>query len=101
MGCILAQGEHGQHPRKQYNGKMDEHRDSPRPPTDYRAFRRRTDRNVALAVVLSLVGGGGTAIALVYGGGAAILGLACLLAGAGLLGVVWLILTLLERWANR
>jgi hypothetical protein len=48
--------------------------------------------------VLFLVGGGigGASIALVYGGGAAVLGLTCLMAGAGLFGLVWLILTLLE-----
>ena len=39
-----------------------------RPPTDYRATRRKSDRNLALAVVIFLVGVGGTAIALVYGG---------------------------------
>jgi len=74
---------------------------SGRQPTDYRSLRRRTDRNLALAAVLFLVGGGGVAIALVYGGGPALLGLTCLLGGAGLFGLVWLILTLLERWANR
>ena len=72
-----------------------------RPPTDYRATRRKSDRNLALAVVIFLVGVGGTAIALVYGGGAAALGLVCLLAGAGLFGLVWLILTLIGRWAEK
>jgi len=71
------------------------------PPTDYRAQRRKTERTLAWAVVLFLVGGGGAAIALVYGRSAALLGLTCLLAGAGLFGLVWLILTLMERWANR
>ena len=74
--------------------------DIKRPPTDTRAFRRRTDRNLAWAVVIFLVGVGGTLIALIYGGGAAVLGLVCLSAGAGLFGLVWLILTLLERWAK-
>ena len=72
-----------------------------RPPTDYRATRRKSDRNLALAVVIFLVGVGGTAIALVYGGGPAALGLVCLLAGAGLFGLVWLILTLIGRWAEK
>jgi hypothetical protein len=72
-----------------------------RPPTDYRRERRKSDRNLALAVVIFLVGVGGTAIALVYGGGAAALGLVCLLAGAGLFGLLWLILTLMGRWAER
>lgn len=72
-----------------------------RPPTDLRAHRRRTDRDLALAVVIFLVGVGGAAIALVYGAGAAVLGLTCLLFGAGLFGFLWLILTLMERWADR
>ena len=74
--------------------------DIKRSPTDYRRERRKTDRNLALAVVIFLVGVGGTLIALIYGGGAAVLGLTCLSAGAGMFGLVWLILTLIERWAK-
>ena len=80
---------------------MDSESPSPRPPTDYRAYHRKTDRNLAIAVVVMLVGVGGALIAFIYGGGAAILGIVCLLAGAGLFGLVWLILTLMERWADR
>ena len=72
----------------------------PRAPTDYRAYRRKNDRNLALAVVIFLVGVGGALIALIYGSSALILGLTCLLGGAGLFGLVWLILTLMERWAG-
>lgn len=72
-----------------------------RPPTDFRGFRRRTDRNLAIAVVVFLVGAGGASIALVYGGGPAALGLVCLLFGAGLFGLVWLILSLMENWIHR
>jgi hypothetical protein len=72
-----------------------------RPPTDYRRERRKSDRNLALAVVIFLVGVGGTLIVLVYGGGAAVLGVVCLAAGAGLFGLLWLILTLMERWADK
>jgi hypothetical protein len=71
-----------------------------RPPTDYRAIRRRTDRNLAIAVVIALVGVGGALIAVIYGGGAAALGLVCLLAGAGIFGLLWLLLTLMERWTE-
>jgi hypothetical protein len=52
-------------------------------------------------VLLFLVGAGGALIALIYGAGPAVLGIVCLLAGAGLFGLVWLILTLMERWAER
>jgi len=72
----------------------------PRPSTDLRAHRRRLDRNLALAVVVFLVGVGGTAIVLNYGAGA-VLGVVCLAAGAAIFGLLWLILTLIERWANR
>jgi hypothetical protein len=72
-----------------------------RPPTDTRADRRRLDRNLAWAVVIFLVGVGGLAIALTYGRTALILGVACLAGGAAIFGVLWLILTLIERWANR
>ena len=72
----------------------------PGAPTDLRAHQRKTERNLAFAVVISLVGVGGTLIILVYGGGAALLGIVCLLAGSGLFGLIWLILTLLGRWAG-
>ena len=35
----------------------------PRPPTDYRTYRRKSERNLAIAVVLTLVGVGGVLIA--------------------------------------
>jgi hypothetical protein len=80
---------------------MDRQPGGKRPPTDYRAMRRKTDRNLVLAVVVFLVGVGGALIAFIYGGVAAALGIVCLLAGAGILGLLWLILTLMERWAKR
>ena len=43
---------------------------------------------------------GSITIALVYGLPAAALGLGCLLAGAGILGLLWLILTAMERLAK-
>jgi len=51
-------------------------------------------------VVGFLVGGGGIAIALLYGPRAAVLGVACLLAGAGVLGLLWFIMHLFEQWAG-
>jgi hypothetical protein len=71
-----------------------------RPPTDTRSFRRKNDRNLAFAVVIFLVGVGGALIALIYGSSALILGLTCLLAGSGVFGLVWMILTLMGRWAG-
>jgi hypothetical protein len=80
---------------------MDKRSPASQPPTDYRTLRRKTDRNLALAVIIFLVGVGGGLIALIYGGGAAVLGIACLLFGAGLFGLLWLILTLMGRWAGQ
>ena len=71
-----------------------------RPPTDTRSQRRALDRNLARAVVIFLVGVGGLLIALIYGAGPAILGISCLLGGAALFGLIWLILTLMQRWAG-
>ena len=70
-------------------------------PTDPRTQRRREQRRLFWIVIGFLVVGGTIAIALVYGLPDAAQGLACLLVGAGLLGLLWLILGLLERWAGR
>lgn len=72
-----------------------------RQPTDYRARRRRDDRALFLAVIAVLLVVGGGLIYLIYGAGAFITGLACLLFGVGLLALLWLIMTGIERWANR
>jgi len=71
-----------------------------RRPTDLRAERARAERHLALAVVVFLLGVGTLAIALTYGNRAAILGALCLLVGVLLFGLLWGILTLLERWVN-
>ncbi|MCB0207169.1 MAG: hypothetical protein KDH89_20300, partial [Anaerolineae bacterium] len=53
--------------------------------TNYRARRRRDDRRMLLAVVAFLLIVGGGLIYLIYGAGALITGLACLLFGVSLL----------------
>ncbi len=72
-------------------------KDSPGKPTDLRAQRKREQRRLFWIVAAFLVIGGSVTIALVYGPQAAALGLGCLLAGAGVLGLLWLILLLMER----
>lgn len=67
---------------------------------DLRQQRRREQRRLLWAVIAFLVVGGTVTIALVYGVPAAALGLVCLLAGAGILGLLWLILLLIERLAR-
>ena len=69
-------------------------------PSNLRARRRREQRRLLWIVVAFLVIGGGVAIALVYGPRAVVLGVLALLAGAGMLGLLWLILLLIERLAE-
>lgn len=71
------------------------------PPTDYRARRRQDDRALFLAVIAVLLAVGGGLIFVIYGAGAFVTGLACLLVGVGVLALLWLIMTGIERWANR
>ena len=72
-----------------------------RPLEDLRAFQRREDRRLVLVVMAFLVIVGGVAIGIVYGWSNAAAGVLCLIGGAAVLGLVWLILLLVERWANR
>jgi type IV secretory pathway TrbD component len=67
---------------------------------DLRQQRRREQRRLLWAVIAFLVVGGTVTIALAYGVPAAALGLVCLLAGAGILGLLWLIMLLIERLAK-
>ncbi len=73
----------------------------PSEPTDYRRYRAETDRRLLLAVVGFLIVVGGALIGIVYGGWAAATGLICLLAGAGVILFLWLLLTVIERWVNQ
>ena len=79
---------------------MSKRESDPGRPTDLRARRRREQRRLFWVVVVFLVVAGSITIALVYGPSAAVLGLGCLLAGAGILGLLWLILLLIERWVR-
>ena len=75
--------------------------DQLRPPTDMRAQRRREDRRLVVVAMACLVVVGGVAIGIVYGWQTAVLGAVCLLGGATVIGLLWLILSLVERWAGR
>jgi hypothetical protein len=69
-------------------------------PTDIRATRRSHERQLALTVMAFLVVIGGGLIALIYGPSSIITAAPCLLVGAGAIGVLFLLLEVLERWAN-
>jgi hypothetical protein len=68
---------------------------------DLRAFRRKEDRRLIFVVMAFLVVVGGAAIGLVYGWQTAATGAVCLAGGAGVLGLLWLILVIVERWVGR
>ncbi len=76
-------------------------KDSLGQPTNLRAQRRSEQRRLFWIVAVFLVVVGSISIGLAYGPSAAVLGMGCLLTGAGVLGLLWLILTLIERWANK
>jgi hypothetical protein len=62
--------------------------------------RRQTQTRLVLGGLLVLLGLGGGLIWWIYGGTAAVTAAACLLGGAGIFGLLWLILTLLELWVK-
>lgn len=67
-------------------------------PTNQRQERKDADRNLMLMVVFALTIVGGGAIAWVYGGTAAAVGLLCLGGGAVLVLFLWGLLSAIERW---
>ena len=70
-------------------------------PTDYRAMRRRHERQLVFLAMALLVVGGGVLIALVYGLGQMLGALPFLVIGAlGILGF-YLLWVAIEDWANR
>lgn len=66
-----------------------------------RRYRRESDRKFLYLVIFTLVIVGGGLIALIYGPGAILTALPCLLAGAALILVPWLLLTAAEKWRDR
>ena len=72
-----------------------------RPLIDLRAFRRREDRRLVFVIMAFLIVVGGLAIGVVYGWTTAGTGVICLMVGAGAFGLLWLILSLIERWLGR
>lgn len=69
----------------------------PKKPTNMRTYRRQTEWRLVIAIVLIFVLIGSVVIGLVYGWPAVFTGLLCLLPGAGIFLVLWIILTIFER----
>lgn len=66
--------------------------DQPKPPTNYRALRAVTERNLIIGSVVILLAAGLGLIGLFYGGGGVVGGLSCILLALGLVGIVALVL---------
>ena len=66
--------------------------DKPKLPTNYRALRAVTERNLLIGFIVILFVAGLGLIGLFYGGGAVVGGLSCVLLAAALVGVVALVL---------
>ena len=71
------------------------------PPNSMRRFRRQSDQRYLILVILTLVLVGGGLIALILGPTALLTSLPCLLGGAGLILVPWLLLAAIEKWRDR
>jgi hypothetical protein len=71
------------------------------PPTNLRRFRRERDRKLLILVILTLVVVGGGLIGLILGLEALLTALPCLLGGALLILVPWLLLTAVEKRRDR
>jgi hypothetical protein len=65
-------------------------------PTDMHAYRRRSERQLVIAIVLIFVIVGSVVIGLVYGWSSIFTALLCLLPGAGVFVLQWAILTGIE-----
>jgi hypothetical protein len=72
-----------------------------RAPSNPRRARKRQERQLLALVAGVLVIVGGALIALVYGPQSLLTALPCLLAGAAAIGLLYLGLTMAERWTKR
>ena len=72
-----------------------------RPLTGSDRIRKEAERKYLLLILFTLVVVGGGLIALIYGPEALLTALPCLVGGAGLILIPWLLLTALERWRGR
>lgn len=69
-------------------------------PTDMRAYRKKTERQLVVATIVVLVVIGSVVIGLVYGWQSIFTALLCLLPGAGVILLIWLVLSAIERFTK-
>ena len=71
-----------------------------RPPTDYRGLRKRNERWLLIAAIVVLVVVGGGLIGLIFGFSQLLTALPCLLAGAGIMALLYGVFVVMERWSE-
>ena len=67
---------------------------------DPRRHMQQTQGRLIIGGLALLIIVGGGLVWLLYGGQAAVTAVSCLLVAVGLVGLLWLILALLEKWAR-
>ncbi len=70
------------------------------PPTNTRKIKQESDRKYLYLVIFTLVVVGGFLIAVIFGPESLLTALPCLLGGAAMILIPWLILSLLQRWRD-
>ena len=69
-------------------------------PTDYRGARRQQEKSLLVLVIFVLVVIGTGLIGLIWGANAAVLGGICLVSGAILIGGLWFLLSILQKFVD-
>ncbi len=72
----------------------------PRAPTNIRKLRDDLNKRLLWLVLFVLVIVGSGLVALIYSPSAAVFSLMCLLVGAGVIGLLWGIFTLIGKWVG-
>lgn len=96
MSSSLRSSPYSSRRRNQWSAELPEDRK----PTDPRAQREQEEIRLLRAVAAFLIVGGGLAIGVVYGPRAVALGLTCLVLGVGTLGLLWVLLSAIERMSR-
>lgn len=77
---------------------MDNNNEKKQSPTNMRTYRQQTDKKLLYLVLFTLIVVGGGLIALIWGPASLLTALPCLMGGALLILIPWIILTALEKW---
>lgn len=75
--------------------------DEERPPTNTRRNKQESDRKYLYLVIFTLVVVGGFLIGIIFGVESLLTALPCLIAGAAMIVMPWLVLAVLQKWRDR